>query len=107
MLFIYLFIYLLLAYSPVNRSGHLRAFYKFKFRTQVEYNTKQAHYINVKDTNISRKVVPSVCIALIKNWQIKFGDAGTIDHFSLALQYQIRKIIKKNGQKQLQTKNTT
>ena len=28
-----------------------RAFKKFKFRTQVEYNTKPAHYINVKLTN--------------------------------------------------------
>ena len=32
--------------------GHLRAFDKFKFCTQVEYNTKHAHYINVKHANI-------------------------------------------------------
>ena len=37
---------------------------------------------------------------------IKWGDAGTTDHFGLAFQYQIKKIIKKNGQKQSQIKNT-
>ena len=36
----------------------------------------------------------------------KLRDAGTIDHFGLAFQYQIKKIIKKNGQKQSQIKNT-
>ena len=35
--------------------------------------------------NIIRKLVPSVL--LIKKWQIKLGDAGTIDRFLLALQY--------------------
>ena len=29
-------------------------------------------------------------IALIKKWQIKLGDAITIDHFGLAFQYQIK-----------------
>ena len=33
--------------------------------------------------------------ALIKKRQIKLGDAGTIDHFGLAFQYQIKKINKK------------
>ena len=28
-------------------------------------------------------------IALITKWQIKLGDAGTIDRFGLAFQYQI------------------
>ena len=36
---------------------------------------------------------------------IKLGDAGTIDHFGLAFQYQIKKIIKKNGQKHSRIKN--
>ena len=36
----------------------------------------------------------------------KFRDAGTIDRFGLAFQYQINKIMKKNGQKQLQIKNS-
>ena len=35
-----------------------------------------------------------------------FGDAGTIDRFGLAFQHQIFKIRKKNGQNQLQIKNT-
>ena len=30
-------------------------------------------------------------IALVKKWQIKLGDAGTIDRFDLAFQYQITK----------------
>ena len=38
-----------------------------------------------------------------KNWQIKSGDAGTIDCFDLAFQYQIKKFIKKNPS---QIKNT-
>ena len=44
--------------------GQLRAFHKFKFCTQVEYNTKHAHYINIKHTNIIRKVVPLVSLPL-------------------------------------------
>ena len=36
----------------------------------------------------------------------KFGDAGTIDHLGLAFQYQIKEIMKRNGQKQSQIKNT-
>ena len=36
---------------------------------------------------------------------IKLGDASTIDHFGLAFQYQIKKIIKKNEQKQSEIKN--
>ena len=42
--------------------GHLRAFHNFKFRIQVEYNTKHAHYTNVKHTNIIQKVAPSVSL---------------------------------------------
>ena len=56
---VYLFISLLLAYSPSTAQVHLRAFHKFKFRAPVEHNTKHAHYINVKHTNINQKVVPS------------------------------------------------
>ena len=33
---------------------------------------------------------------------IKLRDAGTVDHFGLAFQYQIKKIEKKNAQKQSQ-----
>ena len=55
--------HLLLASSQVNRSGSPQAFHKFKFRTQVEYNSKHAYYINVKHTDIIRKVVPSVSLS--------------------------------------------
>ena len=41
-------------------------------------------------------------IALIKKWQVKLVDAGTIDRFGLAFQYNIIK----NGQTQSQIKNT-
>ena len=37
---------------------------------------------------------------------MKLGDTGTIERFGLVFQYQIKKITKKNGQKQLQIKNT-
>ena len=43
--------------------GHRRAFHKFKFCTKVEYNTKHAHYIKLKHTNIIQKVVPSVSVS--------------------------------------------
>ena len=64
-IFICLFIQLLtplLAQSTAQ--GHLGAFHKCKFSTQVEYNTKHAHYMNVKlkHTNIIRKVIPSVLL---------------------------------------------
>ena len=35
------------------------------------------------------------------------GDAGTVDHFGLAFQYQIFLFYFKNGQKQAQIENTT
>ena len=38
-------------------------------------------------------------IALVKKRQIKLGDAGTIDRFGLAFQYQIKNIIKKEWTK--------
>ena len=57
-----LFIYCwLIAQSTAQ--GHLTAFHKFKFHTQVQYNTKHAHYINVKHTNIIQKIVPSVSLS--------------------------------------------
>ena len=51
---IIIIIYLLLAYSPVNRSTSPQGFSQVKFRTQVEFNTKHAHYINVKHTKQSQ-----------------------------------------------------
>ena len=47
------------------------------------------HFTNVKNEQ-NPKVSP-FGIALIKKWFIKFGDAGTIDRFGLAFQYQIPK----------------
>ena len=63
------------------------------------------NFTNVKNINIIRKLAPSGYCSHIK-WQIKLGDAGTIDHFGLAFQYQIEKYITKDGQKQPQIKNT-
>ena len=61
---IYLFIYCwLIVIAQSTAQGHLRAFHKFKFCIQVKYNTKHAHYINVKHINIIRKVVPSVSLS--------------------------------------------
>ena len=65
-----LFIYCwLIAQSTAQ--GHLGAFHKFKFCTQLEYNTKQAHYINVKHTNMYRSRKK-------KKGQIKLGVPLTI-----------------------------
>ena len=52
------------------------------------------------------KVISPFGIALVKNGPKKLGDGGTIDHFGLAFQHQIKQIIKKNGQKQSKIKNT-
>ena len=49
-----LFIYCWLI-AQSSAQTHLRAFHKFKFRTQVEYNTKHAHYINAKHKIYRRK----------------------------------------------------
>ena len=40
-----------------------QGFSQVKFRTQVENNTKHAHYTNVKHTNVIQKVVPSVSLS--------------------------------------------
>ena len=40
----------------------------------------------------------------LKKSEIQIRDAGTIDHFGLAFQYHMKNDIKKNGQKQSQTK---
>ena len=48
------------------------------------------HYINVKHTNVIRKLVPSALLLYTK-WQLKLGDAGAIDRFGLVFQYQILK----------------
>ena len=79
--------------------GHLRAFIKLNL-TEVENNTIHAHFTNVKHIYKHNPKVSPFGVALIKKWQIKLGDAGTIDHFGLAFQYQIKKYIKRNGQKQ-------
>ena len=89
--------------APSTAPGHLRAFHKFKSRTSwVQYKTCTLH--KRKPYKHNPKGSP-FGIALVKKWQIKLGDAGTIDRFGLAFQYQIKTIIKKNGQKQSQIKN--
>ena len=57
-----LFIYLFKAYRPVNRTGSPQGFSQVQNLAQVEYNTKHAYYINVKRTNIIRKLVPPVLL---------------------------------------------
>ena len=77
--FFCLFVYWRLI-APSTTQGHLRAF------------TKHAHFINIKHINMIWKLVPSVLLSY--KMAIKLGDAGTIDHFCLAFQYQIKKIKK-------------
>ena len=57
-----LFYLLIVTYSPVNRSG---SFHKSNFahKLNTNYNTKHAYCINVKHTNIVRKVVPLVSLS--------------------------------------------
>ena len=78
---------LLKAYSPANRTGSPQGFYKTC--------TLHKHKPYSKSWYCSHK-----------KWQIKLGDAGSIDLFGLAFQDQIKKRIKKIGQKQSQNKNT-
>ena len=100
------------AYSPVNLTGSPQGFLLVQI-SHIEYNTKYAHYNYIiiiyiyksKTYKHNPKISP-ISIALVKKWQIKLEDAGTIDRFCLALQYQLKKIIKKNQQQKLQIKNT-
>ena len=102
---IYFFIYWRLI-AQSTATGWPQGFFTKLNLTQVEYNSKHAHVTNVKHVNIIIwKWVPSILLSL-KKWQIKLGDTDPIDRFGLAFQYLIKKIIKKNGQKQLQIKNT-
>ena len=55
---IYLFIYSLKAYNPRQPHRVTSGFFKNSNLTQVEYNTKQAHFTNVKHINMIRKLVP-------------------------------------------------
>ena len=78
--------------------------------TQVEYysNTNQYKSCTLY-TGKTYKHNPKISpfgIALVTKWQIKLGDAGTIDRFGLAFQYQIFFNIKRNAQKHSQIKNT-
>ena len=81
--------YLMNSYSPVNRTGSPQWLFATSNFTGVEYNTKHAHFTNVKHQN-NPKVSP-FGIALVKKWQIKLGHASTSDRFVLAFQYQIKK----------------
>ena len=80
-----LIIYLLKAHSIINCTGSSSGLFTSSNLTQVEYNTKHAHYNIYKRKTYKRnpKVSP-FGIALVKKWPIKLGDAGTIDRFSLA-----------------------
>ena len=84
--FIYLFIYLFICWRPSQQHMVTSGLFTESNLTEVEYNTKHAHFTHVKQINIIRKLVPSVL-----QWQIKLGDASTIDHFGLEFQYQIKK----------------
>ena len=65
-LYIYLFIYLLKAYSAVNRTGSPQGFSQVLNLVQVEYSTKHARYIKGKAYKHNPKVSP-FGIALVKH----------------------------------------
>ena len=59
--------------------------------TQIEYNAKHEHHIYKSKTyQHNPKVSPLIKYCSRKTWQIKLGDAGTIDCFGLAFQDQIK-----------------
>ena len=72
-----------------------------------KWNTIQTCTVYKRKTYKHNPKVSPFGIVFVKKWQIQLGDAGTIDCITYAFQYQIIKIIKKNGQKQLLIKNTT
>ena len=75
-------------------------------RAQVEYKYKTSRLHKHKPYKHNPKVNPFGIGLVKKKRQIKLGEAGTIDRFGLVFQYQMKKIIKKNGKKtQLQIKN--
>ena len=62
----YYYYYLLKAHSPVNHTGSSQGFSLVQILHKLdylEYNTKHAHYTNIKHINIIRKVVPSVLLS--------------------------------------------
>ena len=99
-----LFIYVLLAYSAVNRSRSPQGFSQIQIShtNWIEYKTCTLH---TRKTYKHNPKGSPFGIALVNKWQIKI-DAGTIDHVGLAFQYQVYNNIQRNGQKQLQIKNT-
>ena len=89
---------LLKAYSPGNRKWVTSGLFIGSNLTQVTYNQHLDYleYMQYKKGTLHKHKIyqhnPKVSpfgIALVKKWQIKLGDAGTIDHFDLAFQYQI------------------
>ena len=85
----YYYYYLLLAYSLVKRSGSPHGF------SQVHISHTK-YWIQYKTCTLRKRKTykhytkgSPFGIALVK---IKLGDAGTIDHFGGAFQYQIKKI---------------
>ena len=78
-----LFIYLSLI-AQSTRTGSPQGF------LQVQYNTKHAHYINVKLRYKHNPKVSPFGTDLVKQMANKFSDAGNIAYrFGLAFQYQI------------------
>ena len=71
-----LFVSLLKAYSPANRTVSPRGFY----RTCTLHKHK---------TYKHNPTVSPLGIAVITKMAMKLGDAGIINHFALAFQYQI------------------
>ena len=70
----------------------------------LQYNTK--HTLHKHKTYKDNMKVSLFGIVLVKK-QIKLDDAGNgIDRVDMVFQYQIKTIIKQNGQKQSQIKNT-
>ena len=78
----YLFIYLLKSYSPVNCTGSPQGF----SQVHISNKTYKTYILHKRKTYKHNPKVSPFDIALVKKWQIKLGDAGTIHRFGLAFQ---------------------
>ena len=78
------------AYCPVKRTGSLHDF----SQVQISHKLKTIQNAHITWTCKHNPKVSLFGIALVKNWQIKLGDADTVDRFGLACQYQFKTTIK-------------
>ena len=98
----------LFIFIEVNRTGSPQGFSQVQISHKLNtIHTKHCTLHKRKIYKYNPKVSPFGIALVKKKRQNKLADAGTIDRFGLAVQEQIKKLIKKkNGHKQLQIKHS-